>query len=258
MNLEFVPKKLQEFFAVNNKIALAFSGGVDSAYLLYAGVACGADIKAYYVNSQFQPTFEMNHAVELKDQLGAEMEILPLDVLQFGEVIANPSNRCYYCKNGIFSTLINASRNDGYTVLIDGTNASDDSGDRPGMKALQELKVLSPLRECGITKSEIRDLSKKANLFTWNKPSYACLATRVATGQEITADILTKVESSEDFLFSLGFSDFRVRVSGDSAKIQLPENLFDKFIMERENIYSCLSKNFKSVVLDLQSRVGVD
>ena len=173
---------LEQFFAENPETAIAFSGGVDSAYLLYAAKRYAARVKAYYVSTAFQPEFELADARRLADELGADMLVLHVDVLSNSAVTANPSDRCYHCKNTLFRQILRAAENDGFPVLLDGTNASDDAGDRPGMRALRELSVRSPLRECGLTKAEIRRLSKDAGLFTWDKPAYACLATRIRTG----------------------------------------------------------------------------
>ena len=140
--------------------------------------------------------------------------------------------------------IMKAAAEDGYTVLLDGTNASDDAGDRPGMKALQELQVKSPLRECGLVKSEIRRLSKEGGLFTWDKTSYACLATRIPTGCEITAEKLQKTEAAENFLFSLGFRDFRVRMMPNgAAKLQVVASQLP-----------LLKKSYPAVLLDLEVR----
>lgn len=214
---------LKEFFKLHPKAALAFSGGVDSAYLLYAAKQCGAEVRAYYVKSVFQPQFELEDARRLAKDVHADLKILEVDVLSDSQVTANPPDRCYHCKKVIFSAIAQASREDGFITILDGTNASDDAGDRPGMRALQEMSVLSPLRECGLTKSEIRRLSKEAGLFTWDKPAYACLATRIPTGTAIAADQLERTEAAENYLFSLGFTDFRVRLQGDAAKLQVPE-----------------------------------
>ena len=143
---------------------------------------------------------------------------------------------------------------DGYPVLMDGTNASDDAGDRPGMRAIRELSVRSPLRECGITKAEVRRRSKEAGLFTWDKPAYACLATRIPTGDEITAGFLQKVEQAEDRLFSLGFTDFRVRVFHTAARLQLPEDQMAEALARRREIQTELKPYFSEVFLDLQGR----
>ena len=148
-----VPEALKDFFRAHPHLALAFSGGTDSAYLLCAALACGCDVTAYYVHSPFQPAFELEDARRLAEQLRARLKILEMDILSDAAVRANPPDRCYHCKVRIFTALLDAAQSDGYTALVDGTNASDDAADRPGMKALRELKVLSPLRECGITKA---------------------------------------------------------------------------------------------------------
>lgn len=245
---------LKEFFIKNPRVAVAFSGGVDSAYLLYAAKKYATNVCAYYVKSDFQPQFELDDAIKLAKELDAEMKIINLDILSVPFVKENPENRCYYCKKAIFSAIINEAKKDGYKVIIDGTNASDDENDRPGVKALRELSVFSPLNECGLTKEKVRTLSKEAGLFTWNKPAYACLATRIAANEEITKEKLTAIEKSEDFLFSLGFSDFRIRQKNGEAKIQLPENQFSLFFGHRKTIVGFLKRYYKTIVLDLEVR----
>ncbi|MDO4966569.1 MAG: ATP-dependent sacrificial sulfur transferase LarE [Lachnospiraceae bacterium] len=245
---------LQEFFNENPKIAIAFSGGVDSAYLLYAAKKYADDMCAYYVKSAFQPQFEMDDAVNLAKELEIKLKIIELNVLEDEDIISNPCNRCYYCKKKIFTAIMNQAKTDGYTVLLDGTNASDDVNDRPGIKALMELQVLSPLRICGLTKDEIRNLSKEAGLFTWDKPAYACLATRIPTGQVIDKYGLERTEIAEAFMFSLGFTDFRVRTVGDMAKIQIIEEQMPLLINNRKKILEKLKEYYKSVCLDLEAR----
>lgn len=245
---------LNDFFSRHKSAALAFSGGVDSAYLLYAGLHYGCDIHAYYVKSDFQPQFELEDALKLAGELGVKMTVLELDVLSDPVITSNPANRCYYCKKKIFGKIMEAAKADGYILLIDGTNASDDAGDRPGMKALQELSVRSPLRECGITKAEVRKLSKKAGLFTWDKPAYACLATRIPAGDPITKDKLSATEASEKQLSDMGFYDFRVRLSGKDAKLQVREEQLGKVLSHREVILEKLKPYYPSVTLDLETR----
>ena len=245
---------LQDFFKQNKNVALAFSGGVDSAYLLYAATAAGCDIHAYYVKSAFQPQFELEDAKRLALELGAKMTVLELDVLSDSVITDNPANRCYHCKKKIFGTILEAAKKDGYELLIDGNNASDDASDRPGMKAVQELNVHSPLRECGMTKEKIRRLSKEAGLFTWNKPAYACLATRIPAGEKITAEKLTATELSEKALSDLGFTDFRIRLSGDTAKIQVREEQLDKLLQYRKEILEKLKPYYSAVTADLEVR----
>ena len=245
---------LHDFFKQHNKAALAFSGGVDSAYLLYAAVQADCDVHAYYVKSAFQPEFEFEDAKKIAKDLDAKMTVLEVDILSDSIVTKNPSNRCYHCKKKIFRTILDAAKKDGYELLIDGNNASDDANDRPGMKAVLELSVRSPLRECGITKTEVRKLSKKAGLFTWDKPAYACLATRIPTGEAITADKLSATEKSETALSELGFTDFRIRMSGTDAKIQIREEQLEKLLLYRKEILRKLKPYYSAITVDLEVR----
>ena len=247
---------LDQFFAAHPRVALAFSGGVDSAWLLHAAVTAGARVRAYYVKSPFQPEFELEDARRLAARLGAELRILPVDVLQDPTVCANPGDRCYHCKKAIFSAILAAARADGFRELMDGTNASDDAGDRPGMRALREMEVLSPLRLCGLTKEEIRRLSREAGLFTWDKPAYACLATRIPAGEPITPGKLERTEWAEAYLAGLGFRDFRVRCPGDTALLQLTARDLPLLAEHREAVLSVLKQRYGSVVLDLEVRRG--
>lgn len=249
-----VPAALSAFFAAHPRLALAFSGGTDSAYLLYAASACGCDVRAYYAQSAFQPAFEREDALRLASQLGADLRFIPLDVLSDDAVRANPADRCYHCKRLIFSALANAARADGYDTLIDGTNASDDAGDRPGMRALRELSVLSPLRLCGIAKADVRAYSREAGLFTWDKPAYACLATRLPTGTPLTEEALQGVESAEDALFRLGFSDFRCRVFHGAARLQFKKDQYERAAALRADIRDALRPYFDIILLDTEDR----
>ena len=245
---------LEQFFQENPRCALGFSGGVDSAYLLYAGVKAGADIRPYFIKTAFQPAFELADARKLAEGLGVEVTVLELDALADPRVAANPADRCYFCKQNLFRTLKERAIADGYPVLLDGTNASDEAGDRPGMRALTELSVRSPLRECGLTKAEIRARSREAGLFTWDKPAYACLATRVPAGETITADILARVEGAEDALFRLGYTDFRVRVFHGAARLQLPRGQMERAVREAEELRQALKPYFTPILLDLEGR----
>lgn len=245
---------LSEFFEENPIVAIAFSGGVDSAYLLYAAQKYAQKVKAYYVKSMFQPQFEYEDAIRLAGEIGVEMQVINVDVLENDVVAGNPVNRCYYCKKTIFSNIIAAANKDGFKVLLDGTNASDDANDRPGMRALKELKVLSPLQECGLTKKQIRDLSREAGLFTWDKPAYACLATRIPSGVEITKEMLEITEKSEKIMFDLGFSDFRIRYNNGAARIQIKEVQMPMLLEKRKVILEKLKPFYRSVELDLEAR----
>lgn len=238
---------IKEFFKKYNSAAIAFSGGVDSAFLLYCAKECGADVTAYYVKSAFQPQFELDDAKRIASELEIPLKVIEINILDYEEVRRNDSLRCYYCKNRIFSQIKAQAKSDGYSVILDGTNASDDSGDRPGMKALEELKVLSPLRLCGYTKDEIRKQAKNAGLFVWNKPAYACLATRIKPNEEITPNALKLVERAEMFMLNLGFKNIRVRVSQNEATIILKDNSQELLKAKRDVIEKEFSKYFNKV-----------
>ena len=245
---------LEQFFKENPSVALGFSGGVDSSYLLYAGLRYGARIKAYFVKTAFQPDFEVQDAYRLAEHIGTEITVVEKNILDNEQVVSNPPDRCYHCKRAIFGALQGQAKALGITLLIDGTNASDEEADRPGMKALSEFSIRSPLRECGITKNEARRLSKEAGLFTWNKPAYACLATRIPSGRPITKELLRRVENAEDALFALGFTDFRVRVLDETARLQLPKERMAEALDKREDILKAIKPHFSAVLLDLESR----
>ena len=245
---------LKEFFEQVPRAAVAFSGGTDSALVLWAARRYGRQVRAYYVHTAFQPAFELADARRLASELDVPLTVVEVDVLGVPEAAANGPRRCYYCKGALFTALWQAARADGHTVLLDGTNASDDAGDRPGMQALKELEVRSPLRECGLTKDQVRQISKEAGLFTWDKPAYACLATRVPAGETITVDILARVEGAEDALFRLGYTDFRVRVFHSAARLQLPRGQMERAVREAETIQAALKPYFTPILLDLEGR----
>ena len=247
-------QKLARFFEEQPAVALAFSGGVDSSYLLYAARRAGCRVQPYYVKTRFQPEFEFADAKRLCAELGAEMRVIHADILAVDEVRANPANRCYFCKRAIFSRILSAAQADGFSLVIDGTNASDDASDRPGMRALREMQVRSPLREAGLTKAEIREASRQAGLFTWDKPAYACLATRIPSGIPIDSETLERVDRAETALRAMGFSDLRVRVHANAARIQLPEAQLARAIQQREAILNALKGDFPAVFLDLKAR----
>lgn len=249
---------LEAFFQQNPRAALAFSGGVDSAFLLWAGVRAGAEVQPYFIKTPFQPRFELEDARRLCAQLDVDLVVLDYDILDHENVAANPPDRCYHCKRRLFSHLKRYAASEGFSLLLDGTNASDEVGDRPGMRALAELEVRSPLRECGLTKEMIRALSREAGLFTWDKPSYACLATRIPTGRAITREDLEKVERGEEVLAGLGFADFRLRLTPDGCKLQVREGQLPLALERREDILSALEGDFPQIALDLRPRIPID
>lgn len=249
---------LEQFFQNNRRAAVAFSGGADSAYLLWAAGHYGCDMHAYYVKTAFQPEFELRDAQRLASQIHVPLTVIREKILEVPGVCENGPDRCYICKRALFSRIQDKAGKDGYTLLLDGTNASDDADDRPGMRALRELQVRSPLRECGLTKAQVRRLSEKAGLFTWNKPAYACLATRVPTGQHITGEDLEHVEKAEEILRRMGLYDFRVRLISSGARIQVREEQIPLVIEKRKEIVSNLKTFFDSVTLDLEARKASD
>ena len=247
--------QLNQFFTKNSRVAIAFSGGVDSSYLLYAAKTYGRDVRAYFIKSQFQPRLELDDAIRVAGRLGIALTVDALNALGDPNVANNPPDRCYHCKTMILCRLRELARADGFYVICDGTNADDDESDRPGMLALREQGVISPLRDCGLTKDEIRRLSKEAGLFTHDKPSYACLATRIPFGTRITVRMLDRIERAEEALFNMGFSNYRVRlVPPDGAKIQLPDGQLESAVAMRSEILSVLRPGFKSVALDFTPR----
>lgn len=245
---------LQTYFINHNEIAVAFSGGVDSAYLLYAAAASGVRVKAFYVKTQFQPAFELEDAAAIARKVNSPLHVINCDILAAEGVAANGADRCYLCKRAIMGLVVKAADAEGFQLVADGTNADDDASDRPGMRAVAELGIRSPLSECGLTKARIRELSREAGLFTWDKPSYSCLATRIPAGSPITEDKLARTEAAEKYMVSIGFRNLRVRTIGDAARIQIPSDMFAEAMKQRDNIRRELSKYYSGVLLDMEAR----
>jgi len=245
---------LAAFFAAHPRAALAFSGGADSAYLLHEAKRFGCEIRPYYVKTAFQPAFELADAEKLCAELSIPLTVLPLDILASDTVRQNPGDRCAHCKRAIFSAILEAAKQDGFELLLDGSNADDDPADRPGMAAAAALGVLSPLRLCGITKAELRQRSHEAGLFTWDKPAYACLATRIPTDTPITPEALRTVEESEEALRAMGFRDLRVRIRNGHALLQFAAGELDTAKNRWHEIEKRLSPLFPELKLDPKGR----
>lgn len=245
---------LETFFQQVPRAALGFSGGVDSTYLLYAAKRAGAEIGAYFIKTDFQPEFELQDAKRVCRELNVPLTILTFDIMSEADVIKNTAERCYYCKRALFGMLSEKAKADGYPVLLDGTNASDDLSDRPGFRVLRELSVMSPLRACGLTKSDIRRLAKTAELFIWNKPAYACLATRVMDSPLILTS-LQRAERAETIVSAMGFSDFRIRTSGNMGLMQVVASQYRRATEKWGEINDKLSPLFNDgVMLDSKTR----
>jgi uncharacterized protein len=235
--------------------AVAFSAGVDSTFLLLvAHEVLGEHVVAVTVRAPFVPPREIEEAVTFCRRVGVKHVVLDAPLADIPLFAENPPDRCYHCKVSILSAIRERAGADGYELILDGTNASDDAGDRPGMRALREFGVLSPLRLCGLTKDEIRRRSREASLPTWDKPAYACLATRIPTGTEITSSLLKRVEGAETALLDLGYRDFRVRVFHDAARLQLLKEQMSGAAEGAELLRSALAPWFKTVLLDLEGR----
>ena len=247
---------IPEFFAAHPDCAVAFSGGIDSAWLLHEALRYGRKVRAYFVRTPFQPDFELADARETVRLLGAELTVIDFDILAVPAVRANPADRCYHCKTALFTRLLASAGADGFPLVLDGSNASDDASDRPGMRALRELGVRSPLRECGVTKAEIRRLAREAGLPVWGKPSYACLATRIPAGTAITARDLQRAGRGEAVLMDMGFADFRLRLRGEDALLQVRQEQMGMAEALLEEIRSRLSGDFRTIQLDSVPRAA--
>ena len=240
-------------------VAVAFSGGVDSTFLLAVAHEVLSDkVLALTAASKFIPQRELDAAIKFCAENNIRQKIFEADVLNFDGVKENPVDRCYFCKHELFKNFLRIAKENNCAVVVEGSNMDDASDYRPGMRAIVELKIKSPLREVGLYKSEIRELSKEMNLPTWNKPSMACLASRFVYGEILTEKKLSMVEAAEEFLLNVGFNQLRVRVHGKIARIEvLPED-FISIIKMHEKISTYLKDlGFDYVTLDLQGyRVG--
>ena len=224
-------KKLLENIRPYRQAAIAFSGGVDSTYLAYAArEALGREnVICITADAASFPKSELTQARELCESLGLEQKILEFNELGIPEFAENPPDRCYLCKYELFSQIIAMAREFGIPVVFEGSNKDDEGDFRPGMRAIDELGVKSPLRDSGLGKDDIRAISKTLDLPTWNKHSFACLASRFVYGEEITLEKLDMVGKAEQFLLKRGFLSVRVRIHGEknfTARIEtLPEEI---------------------------------
>ncbi|MGG7076522.1 ATP-dependent sacrificial sulfur transferase LarE [Clostridium sardiniense] len=250
---------LKEYIKDLGKVAIAFSGGVDSTFLVKV---CKDVLKenavAITIASPYIPKWEIEEAKELTASLGIEHIIIDMPIAE--EIKFNPKDRCYKCKKKVFSKIIEKANSLGVVNIIDGTNKDDESDYRPGMVALKELKVKSPLLELGFGKDDIRSHSKELNLPTWSKPAYACLLTRLQIGEEITEEKLDRTEKAEVFISSLGIKGIRVRNHGELARIEVQpkdiENILDKETLEAIAL-ELKALGYKYITLDIEGyKVG--
>ncbi|MCJ7689649.1 MAG: ATP-dependent sacrificial sulfur transferase LarE [Clostridiaceae bacterium] len=235
-------------------VAVAFSGGVDSTLLLkVCSDVLKENVLAIMVIAPYTPKWEVEEAKVLLKQFGVKYEFIQVEMMD--EIRFSPRERCYICKSAIFTKIKEAAKVAGIYNVLDGTNLDDTKDYRPGIKALKELNIISPLLENEITKADIRSLSKELKLRTWNKPAYACLLSRIPYGQEVIEKDLERVEAAEVYLMELGFSGVRVRSHEDLARIELPKKYFEEVLEQKilDRISIKLKElGFKYVTLDLE------
>lgn len=238
--------KLENILLQAQSVVVAYSAGVDSTFLLkVAHDVLGSNAYAVIAKSSVVPARDISEAEAFCREQGIDLKVIEYDPFAVEGFAQNPKDRCYICKKALFSMLFEETSKLGANMLADGSNVDDMSDYRPGMKALVELGIRSPLKEAGLTKKDIRQLSSEAGLATWDKPSFACLATRIPCEEPITPEKLTRIEKAEDKLAELGIRQFRVRSHGELARIEvLPEDISK---LASEQIRDRITEYFNSI-----------
>ncbi|NLN31392.1 MAG: ATP-dependent sacrificial sulfur transferase LarE [Bacteroidales bacterium] len=247
-------QKLDSLLGNLSSFVIGFSGGLDSSFLIHrASIPGNLDFEAVTIKTKYVPEREIREAVNFTSEYGISHRIIEIPFPR--ELRHNPSERCYLCKRILFDKIVDFARENNYKHILDGTNADDFNLYRPGLKALKEMQVRSPLAEAGLSRPEIREYARQAGLAVWEKPAMSCLLTRIPYDTGISEDILTMVEKAEDFLFEKGFPGTRVRIHGDVARIECIPGYLEKLVREpdRKSITSYLKEiGFRYVSLDLE------
>lgn len=263
MGFEEKCHKLTEFIhnCTKNDIAIAFSGGVDSSLLLK--IACESakinktKVYAVTIHTMLNIVKEKNFTVEISKEMGAIPKIIEIDELNEAGITDNPKNRCYLCKKYMFSKIIDFAKSVNVNIILDGTNFDDLNTYRPGIKALAELGIFSPLAKLYITKEDVRKMAYEYNISASDKPSTPCLATRFEYGTKLSYDEIRKIEKAEEYITSLGFYNVRLRVHGKIARIEVDSTNLINLIQKKEDVISYLKTlGFKYVTVDLEGFVS--
>jgi len=256
MTLDDKFDKLKKSLRQMDRVIIAFSGGVDSTFLLKAASMSGLrEVLAVTGQSESMPEEEFSFSKAIAGSFNVEHRIIRTNELDNNNYSKNPPDRCYYCKKELFGKLKEIAEKEDFPFILDGTNSDDAKDWRPGRRAAREEGIESPLLEAGLTKNEIRELSRSLGLPTWNKPATPCLSSRIPYGQEITAEALEKVGKAETFIRKFGIMELRVRNHSGVARIEIHPDDFGKLTGEqaRKEIVNYLrSIGFKYITLDLQ------